>query len=184
MSIQEVRACACRATRGWTGVIAFAVVAPTLGVLVARLIQPYAGPAVAAAESPLIGHAVDKFENAQRTHWFRPLRPDERAELEAIASHTVPGLGDTPLTKLPGEPGSAKSRVEIIDDVREINAPSLGVTSIMSTKTQPLAVVGGKLLRVGDEVSPGWAIAAINPETATVIIHHESGFEHTLKLRQ
>lgn len=184
MSIHDLRACACRATRGWTGVTMFALVAPMIGVLVARMVQPLAGPATAAASSPLTTRAADEDAHGQRTHRFRPLRADEAAELTSLTSDSIPGLTGTPLMKLAGEPGAATSRVEIIETVPTITPPPIGVSSIMATKSEPIAVVGGKLLRVGDEVSPGWTIGAIDATAGTVTLHHESGFEHTLNLRQ
>jgi hypothetical protein len=183
MSIQEVQARAIRATRGWGGVTMFALVAPMIGVFIARMIQPYASPAVAAAESPLATRA-DAGPQGEKTHTFRRMRSDEIAELDAMATGDIAGLSGTPLMKLAGEPSAASSRVEIIEDVPTLTPPPMGVSSIMATKTQPLAVVGGKLLRVGDEVCPGWKISGIDPDAGTVSLQHESGFVHTLNLRQ
>jgi len=183
MSVQELGACLHRATRGWAGLAAFALVAPAMGVLVARVVQPYTSPATAAAETPRAHHSGNAPEFAEKTHWFRPLRADEREELDAASPNAITSMSSTPLMKLAGEPSAATSRVEIIADVPEITPPAMGVSSIMATKSQPIAVVGGKLLRVGDEVSPGWKIGAINPDAGTVVLQHESGFEHTLNLR-
>lgn len=184
MSIHEVQACATRAVRGWGGVTMFALVAPMIGVLVARMIQPYSAPAIAAADSPLATRPDIAQNHGQKTHTFRRMRSDEIAEMDAMATDAIAGLSGTPLMKLAGEPSAAASRVEIIEDVPTLTPPPMGVSSIMATKSQPLAVVGGKLLRVGDEVCPGWKIGGIDPDAGTVTLQHESGFVHTLNLRQ
>lgn len=184
MIIQRARACAKQVSSGWGGVTAFALVAPALGIVVARLVQPIAGPAMASAESAGSPHATDTTQAQERTHYFRALNADEQARLAGMGSAQITAPKGTPLMKLAGEPSAAAAPVEILEEVPTITPPPLGVSSIMATKTEPIAVVGGKLLRSGDEVSPGWKIGKIDPNAGTVTLVHESGFEHTLNLRQ
>lgn len=185
MSIYDLKARVMNAARGWGGIAAFAFVAPSLGIVVAKVLSPIASPATVSASSSAPNIAPERRDAGVRTHWFRPVSESEASELAAIEAATVAGMERTPLMRLPGEPSASAARIQIIENAPEtIMPPAVGVTSIMASRGLPIAVVGGKLLRVGDEVSPGWSIGGIDAEAGTVTLVHETGFEHTLRLRE
>lgn len=184
MSAQDTRRVIHCVTQGWGSVTAFAVVAPTLGILIARFVSPLAGPAVASAGSSHRSAEAESSLQSAPTHTFRPLSQSDRAELQMMAQGDSQ-INGTPLMKLAGEPSGAVVRAqEVIETQPTVTPPPLGLTSIMTSKGLPLAVVGGQLRRVGDEVCPGWSVGAIDADAGTVTLLHESGLEHTVKLRE
>lgn len=58
------------------------------------------------------------------------------------------------------------------------------LTSIMTGRSGVVAVVGGKVRKVGDEPSPGWTILAIDPVASEVTLVHQNGTKTSLTLRE
>lgn len=56
---------------------------------------------------------------------------------------------------------------------------SLLLTGVMSGR-EPIAVVNGEIVRVGDEILNGWKVREIDPQTRIVKLVHESGRTRTL----
>ena len=54
----------------------------------------------------------------------------------------------------------------------------------MTAHNGVVAVVGGKVRKVGDEPSPGWTILAIDAQAGEVTLRHLSGTKTSLTLRE
>lgn len=58
------------------------------------------------------------------------------------------------------------------------------VTSILKSNGQMIAMIGGKLRRVGDRLSDGWSVKNIDADEGTVLLVHVSGYTKSLSLRK
>ena len=55
--------------------------------------------------------------------------------------------------------------------------PPVNVSSILPHPKNPMAIIDGKLRRVGDMLDTGWKVMSINGDDFTVTLRHESGKE-------
>jgi len=56
------------------------------------------------------------------------------------------------------------------------------LSSVMPSPTRPLAVINGKVRRIGDTVEPGWVLTMIDGDARRVILTHLSGRTRTLEM--
>ncbi len=62
--------------------------------------------------------------------------------------------------------------------------PEVRLTTIMRSASGDVALIDGKARRVGSQVSGGWVVGEIHPETRTVTIRHEvDGREFVVQLK-
>ncbi|MCK6475640.1 MAG: general secretion pathway protein GspB [Phycisphaerales bacterium] len=77
------------------------------------------------------------------------------------------------LAPLPGMPGD--------ETPKPAQLPSLKFTSVASGR-ETVAVINGKVCRVGDQVAPEWTLFEIDPSSNTVTVEHATGQRETVTL--
>ena len=65
----------------------------------------------------------------------------------------------------------------------QVKAPTLTLTSIMTGKDQPVAIINGKVRKVGDSVGNGFSVTAIDGTAGRVDISNADGIAITLLLK-
>jgi len=58
------------------------------------------------------------------------------------------------------------------------------LTSIMATRSGPIAIIGGKMRRAGERVGQGWRVESIDPKAGRATIVHTDGRTQDLFLRK
>ena len=144
--------------------------APAMTVVGARLMVGSQGI------GPSVAHAAAEVATLPMVP---PVVLNDQAKLEAASAaqdqtSTLPWiLADAaPLAKEP--------------EVREkpiVPAPEFAVTSIMVARGETIAVVKGRLRRVGDSPLAGWQITQIDAAAGTVTFTHEDGRSEVVALR-
>lgn len=148
--------------------LAGAFAAPLALALALRALGSGPGPATAFADEDLF----DMPEPAPLAT-VRTFTPEERAAAAFAASKRAEPVGEAPLVYPKAAPVEATSAAAAAVDP----APAISVNSIMAGRGGAMATVNGKLRRVGDEVAPGWKIAAIDAGAGTVTVRHADGRE-------
>lgn len=109
------------------------------------------------------------------------------AFLDLVASTATKPVAKSPIVQRQGRnlnvekqtPTNSKSSA----DEPALRATESGVTSILKSNGQLIAMIGGKLRRVGDRLSDGWSVKEIDADGGTVMLVHVSGYTKTLSLR-
>jgi len=104
---------------------------------------------------------------------------EQKQTAEAAEAAIQKGFGDSPLTLPPATPPPIVVQAPTTT-ARSVD--SLTLSSIMSTARGPMAVIGGKVRYVGDEVAKGWTVATINPEANSVTLSGPDSVKSTLTL--
>ncbi len=155
-----------------------ALIAPILVVQLVRVgLGPGAGPAMSAAA---VGTPDQSTDAAQKP--IAPLTAQDRTLATWIAKLQRPDAIKSPMEFIPApesvaaaEEPVAVPRVEISQGDNTIPAATrvpvdLTLGAIMGSSESALAMIGGKVRRVGDTIYPGWTITSINPREQTVTI--------------
>lgn len=161
-------------------VLALAI-APAMGVLVLRAMLPSQGPASAkAAPAAVTDEALILPADAQWTPAQQELRTIMTQEAaKGFASSPVLTRrrevveNTTPTPDLPN-PDS---------EPPDVTPPSAALTSVMAAGEHAIAVIDGKVRRIGDAVAPGWKVSAIDRAAGTATLVHVGGTTHVLALR-
>lgn len=137
-----------------------AAAAPLLAIAGSWLIGPNAQPSSAAAASAA----------TLTTSPATPRPSGDQLEAAAYAAD----LSSQPLTGCPFEvatAGHARPALPQPPTKPTVTAGELKLTAIVSGR-EVLAVLNGKLHRVGDQVGTGWTIDSIDPNAGTVTLRH------------
>lgn len=168
----------------WQVYVAAVAVLPSVGVLTARTMLPSRGPRSASAAEPI---QPSSGPSAIRATKAEQLSTQDAAFLELVASSASQPVAQSPIARRQGRgvrvdkqtPSTSKSfSVE-----PALRATETSVTSILKSNGQLIAMIGGKLRRVGDRLSDGWSIKEIDADEGTVMLVHVSGHTKTLSLR-
>ncbi|MCC6321485.1 MAG: type II secretion system protein [Phycisphaerales bacterium] len=100
------------------------------------------------------------------------------AAVEYLRTHALPEVIASPMREpaprvetIPDpDPEPAPPEPEEISD-----APTLQITAIVQSRQGAVAAVGHRMLRIGDEVAPGWLITAIDASERVVRVRHADG---------
>lgn len=154
----------------WTVLALTLALSPALVIVVARLSMntQALGPAVAqAAPGPAALAELPPI----------PLSDRERLRSAGASKPMEHGLNwaraaaDTPVAVAPVAYGP------------QVVVPDFAVTSIMVARGETIAVVKGKLRRVGESPVTGWTVSQIDPDAGKVTFTHESGRTEVVSLR-
>lgn len=156
---------------------------PSLVLLGVRYVAPMPGPASASAATVPETDGLIALPPARA---FSPAQ-DELAKI--MTAQLAAGFGPSPVVvrqteaaELPPMPGPTPETPT--PRVEEAVLPSLTVSSIMSARGNPVAVIAGRMRRAGDEVAPGWKISAIDPHAKAITFAHTSGKTAVVTLNQ
>jgi hypothetical protein len=159
-----------------------ALIAPILVVQLVRIgFGPGAGPAMSAAAVGMPDASLQSTEAAQKPS--APLTAQDRTVAAWIAKLQRPDAVKSPMEFI------AAPEPEPVASTQEPVAPAVQITqgdttipvamrvpvdltlgAIMGSSDSALALIGGKVRRVGDTIYPGWNITSINPREQTVTI--------------
>jgi hypothetical protein len=68
---------------------------------------------------------------------------------------------------------------EVVTPVRPVvSTPQLRLTSILLVGDRQMAIIDGRTVKVGDEITNGWRLDGINARSQTVTVRHATGGEH------
>lgn len=149
-----------------------AMLAPPAVVLAVQLVGGWDGPTMTPAQ-PVAAPSSLPTAASPRT-----LSPPQRAAVEYLRTHALPEVIASPMrepaprvesTPDP-DPEPAPPEPEEISD-----APNLQITAIVQSRQGAVATVGHRMLRIGDEVAPGWLITAIDASERVVRVRHADG---------
>ncbi|MBX9737471.1 MAG: hypothetical protein K2X32_11150 [Phycisphaerales bacterium] len=158
-----------------------ALIAPILVVQLVRIgFGPGAGPAMSTAAVGMPDASVQSTEAAQKPS--APLTAQDRTVAAWIAKLQRPDAIKSPMEFIPAPESVAATqepvevpRVQISQGDTTIPVAmrvpvDLTLGAIMGSSDSALALIGGKVRRVGDTIYPGWTITSINPREQTVTI--------------
>jgi len=149
-----------------------AILAPLGAVIVARALVG-GGPAQApAAELELPTLPTVGLVSAPATP---SLTPEQVAAAEYLSSAQLSGHG-SPMAK-PVAP-----KIEPVVEVR-VTPPTpkvdptddLGLSSVMGKGQRAVALISGRIYRIGDEVREGWTLTAVDVQSRTATLTHGDG---------
>jgi hypothetical protein len=159
------------------------MMAPMLGALGLRTLSNQQVPSMASgAEISL-----------SKGQFVMPASPKPNAELRSLAetinNECQQPFGTSPMVNrapLPSPVPTVASKVDapVVPDATTPPIPGLTLTSIMNSKGQPIAVINGKLHRVGDALSNGFGVTSIDGEAGTVEVADSLGRHVTLSLKK
>lgn len=169
----------------WQAVVAAAALLPTVGVLAARSVLPSSGPRMASAApsaDPSGGTSAIRSSSAGK------LSAQEVAFLEMIATNKSSAITRSPIAQKAGRnvriDDQPQSASKSFNDEPALRSTESSVTSILKSNGQMIAMIGGKLRRVGDRLSDGWSVKNIDADEGTVLLAHVSGYTKSLSLRK
>ena len=141
-----------------------AILAPLVIAAAIRVVEPapLPGPSSASAEQDAEARAASAGRKIKIT-------PEQTAAAEHIASLDA----GAPVRNLFFYPRAGEQRIDVAPDPVANPydvAPTFEITSIMKTRSGPVALINGRLRRVGDEVAPGWTVQSINDLTRSVTL--------------
>lgn len=156
-------------------------IAPALGVLVLRAVLPGNGPASArASTTTIIDDALILPADARWTPAQQELR-------STMTQESAKGFESSPvLTRRREAVESSPTTPDSIlphEGPRAVVPPNCTLTSVMAAGEHAIAVIDGKVRRIGDSVVPGWKVSSIDRTAGTATLVHTGGTTHTLTLR-
>ncbi len=103
-----------------------------------------------------------KADQTRALAWLRSRSRDriERSPMDHPPAEALPPAPPPPLTEPDPEQPRPLSTMKTRPELR----------SIMAAPRETIATINGRIMRVGDEVEPGWRIVAIDVSTMTVMI--------------
>lgn len=150
---------------------------PAILVVGVRAMTLRDGPSSASA-------AVPTSQTAPKPPPTEPLdtEPDEASKVQLVEAAKIarvpiarnPFVSDAFKSDDPVAPSLFLDPKTVQKGEPQITAPELRLTSIVAGR-EPVAVIDGRILRVGEDAAPGWKITAINIKEQTVVIEHASG---------
>ena len=122
-------------------------------------------PAVAVSTA-----GVDANAKAAKPVVFGPATQAARAYLQSRAAGNEPDWTTKPAFYASPAVSATPSLPDLPVNPADLErVPDFLLTGVMDGRT-PMAVINGRLLRVGEMVAPGWALNAIDPATLTVTL--------------
>lgn len=157
-----------------------AFVLPSLGVIVARFGLPLPGPASASAAESTGDTLPSVFGTGGGT-------PQQRAISRAFKEEAEKPFGPSPILSRVAElPPTAALPIFVPSpshsEERPAVVPAFSLSSLMGNADRSMAVINGKLRRVGDSVIDGWTVTAIDRDAGRVTVTSASGEELSLSL--
>jgi len=157
--------------------------APVLVVVVARGVIPVSGPTPARAARQPVPAAVELVVPP-----VMRVTPDQQQLARVMGERAKRAAGRSPIIarhvdvthEEEAEPAREAAGPAPVPDVV---APVVELSSIFVSRDGPIAVIAGRLRRVGDEVEPGWSLVSIDHDAGTVTLGHASGKRHEVSLR-
>ncbi|MFO0857652.1 MAG: hypothetical protein U0640_09890 [Phycisphaerales bacterium] len=169
----------------WQAVVAAAALLPTVGVLAARSVLPSSGPRAASA-APSVDN--ESGTTSIRSNSAGQLSAQDVSFLETIASNRSSPITKSPIAQKAGRnvriDDQPQSTSKSFTDEPALRSTESSVTSILKSNGQMIAMIGGKLRRVGDRLSDGWSVKNIDADEGTVLLVHVSGYTKSLSLRK
>jgi hypothetical protein len=167
----------------WPALAAFLAAAPMLGVLGLRAMThtPVAAPT----------GSEDIIVKGQFVPPAMPKLSPEAVSLQlTFDSECNQPFGPSPMVnKTPPKPvvkeppPQPKPDEAPVAPGQPVTPPALTLTSIMGSTTNPVAMINGKVRKVGDQVGNGFSIVSIDPVSGKVEIAHRDGVQATLQLK-
>jgi hypothetical protein len=149
----------------------------------------------ALAHKQVIASALGADDRPQGGQFTPPEMPKPSRESVALQmamdSECNQPFGPSPMTnKAPSKPAVPKEPVVVAPTPTETphgsqppKPPPLTLTSIMVKAANPVAIINGKVRRVGDSVGNGFKVASIDSVTGSVEISNDDGVQTTLQLK-
>jgi hypothetical protein len=171
----------------WPVLSACLIAAPLLAVVGLRALAHRQGISTARGADDL---AAGQF--------VQPTAPKPSAESAAlqmtIEMECSQPFGPSPMVnKAPPKPAAPKEPVVVATAPEEkpappappppVKPPPLTLTSIMGNTASPVAIINGKVRKVGDSVGSGFKVASIDSVTGSVEISNDDGVQTTLQLK-
>jgi hypothetical protein len=160
----------------WQAFAIAAVVVPTLGVLVARQVLAQRGPR--AAQASIITPAGEQAGVVSREV------PGRRGAAEAATLRIMDEYAGKPFARSPLAQPRLTAKVGEEPAVPSEIRFTGNLTSILQTSQGTVALIGGKLRRVGDRLGTTWELTSLDPDAGTAKITHGSGVTQTLTMRR
>lgn len=156
-----------------------AVIAPALAATAVRFVEP--SPNSATAALPAIEEPATPTPTLASEV---PLSPQQARAKEAGKAPVSKDLATPFLAAaepvLPGAPGDSAGSERA--PLAERHGP-MTLTSIFSGR-RTVAIINGKLRRVGDEIETGWRVSEIDAGAGTVTISNTHGVRSTLRIHR
>ena len=135
---------------------------------IANQLTPVAAykPTPQSTPSPTALALVSQF-NAEAVRGFGPSPMINRAP-------PPPKVQPKPIEQPRSEP-KVEPKPTLVPPPQRLEAPSLNITSIMAAHTGAVAVINGKIRRVGDVVGNGYRITSINATTGEIEVANDRG---------
>lgn len=161
----------------WRAFAIAAVVIPTLGVLVARQVLPHRGPNV--AQASIITPSGEQALAVVSREVPGKRDAADGATLRMMEEHAGKPFARSPLAQqrikaTAGEESTIPSEIRFTGNL----------TSILQTPQGSVALIGGKLRRVGDRLGNTWELTSLDPDAGKAKITHGSGVTQTLTMRR
>lgn len=173
-----------------TALCAAAFFAPTLLVLAASDVKSAAGPAMTMAKSPSPSTA----DPASLTIITRKLTDAEREAAKRCEALAKGVTGESPfyypqahapVVAAPTPAPTPVASAPVAAPQQPPPAPSFSISSIFRTADgAALAIVHGKIRRVGDDLGNGWTLTAVDPDARTITVSHAASEPVTLSLKR
>ncbi|MEM7754553.1 MAG: hypothetical protein AAF297_02840 [Planctomycetota bacterium] len=106
---------------------------------------------------------------------------DQQRVIDAVQPLASMSLTDSPFGSGPtqaaiDEPGEMPTDTDV-------TYPDFQLGTILDGPTGAVASISGKLVRAGDVLESGWRVGSIDPDARRITLLHESGAEHSLRMR-
>lgn len=161
----------------WQVFAVMAVTMPTLGVIAARQMLSNRGPQAAQASiiTPAGEQAIANLTRAV---------PGRRTAAQIATIRTLEDIASRPFATSPlAQPREQSEAVESSAVPADIRFTGL-LTSILETPNGSVALIGGKMRRVGDLLGNTWQLTSLSPDEGTATITHGSGVKQVLVMRR
>ncbi|GEM_PF-1319113 len=156
---------------------------PVLGIVLARHMLPARGPQAALAKAAVSAPDVSSTYARSLPMFQGTLSEKDLVTLHAFDESASKDIGRSPLA-VETRVSRDKINPTIPGSTNQSRPKFTGhLTSILNSHGQSVAMVGGKLKRVGEVIGTGWALTSINAIEGSAIITHTSGETQVLKLR-
>lgn len=150
--------------------------APIASVALAMFIGPALGPATTLAN--------DAEEDAPTAPALEPLAPKVIAARDAAQRALAEPMGTSPFARAAALPSNDRDNAPA-PAATTAETPAFAVSAILADRKggPAIAVVNGKVRRVGDAVAPGWTVASIDAAAGEVALTGPEGRRATASTR-
>jgi hypothetical protein len=158
------------------------IVAPAMSVIVVRTLSLEGGPATASASSV----ASVPQDTAQAMPEIA-LTPEEEKQLAAARQLSGMEIARNPFYSEVFKSTELDIKTLLVEEPTEddrpvaLEVPDVEVTSLAEGR-EKIAIINGKVIRIGEPVLEGWTLASIDVTSQSVLLRHTTGVEHEYQI--